>query len=172
MEVGVAAVTIEAIAARAGVGKQTIYRWWPTKGAVVFEAVLDGAAAGERADAALPDTGDLAADLRIVLRGIVDELSDPATDRLQRTVAAEVQADDALAGELVVRLLGPQLAATVARLQSAQRAGEVSAAADLELVAEMFFAPIFYRWFLRLGPLDHRYADRVVAQVLAGLAAG
>ena len=76
-ELGYQKLTIESVAARAGVGKQTIYRWWPSKGAVLFDALLartqdtDGAGA-------LPDTGDLVADLKAVLRATVTEFADPA----------------------------------------------------------------------------------------------
>src|ERR687897_1936033 len=78
-EVGYAKLTVEAIAARAGVGKQTIYRWWPSKGAVLFDAFL---ALSEDAEGvpALPDTGDLEADLKLVLRATVEELNDPRFD--------------------------------------------------------------------------------------------
>src|SRR5690606_13055468 len=59
-EVGYAKLSIEGIAARAGVGKQTIYRWWPSKGAVLFDAILSLSEGPE--GSALPDTGDLEAD--------------------------------------------------------------------------------------------------------------
>ena len=84
-EVGYQKTTIEGIAARAGVGKQTIYRWWSSKAEVLLEAFIDlsaraaDAAArpeviGERAEYEIPDTGDLEADLKAVLRATVDEL--------------------------------------------------------------------------------------------------
>ncbi|MFE0511741.1 TetR/AcrR family transcriptional regulator, partial [Streptomyces sp. NPDC058964] len=75
-EVGYPKTTVEGIAARAGVGKQTIYRWWPSKADVLLEAFLDlgeqvAQAAGQE-PYAFPDTGDLAADLRAVLRATVE----------------------------------------------------------------------------------------------------
>lgn len=168
-EVGYARLTIEAIASRAGVGKQTIYRWWPSKGPVVFEAIL-AAAANADGDHALPDTGDVERDLRTVLRAIVEELGDPATDQLQRTVTAEIQHDPVLAEELVTRLLRPQIDATVERLRAAQRAGQLDPAADPALGAELLYGPVFHRWLLRTAPLDHAFADALVVQVLRGLA--
>lgn len=168
-DVGYRRLTVEAIASRAGVGKQTIYRWWPSKGAVVFDAILDGNA-DEDGGHALPDTGDLHADLRSVLRAVVAELRDPATDALQRAVTAEIQTDEPLARELVDRLLRPQLDATADRLRAARAAGQLDAVVDAELAAELLFGPVFHRWLLRTGPLDESYADRLVDAVLSGVA--
>lgn len=168
-DVGYGRLTVEAIASRAGVGKQTIYRWWPSKGAVVFDAILDGNADAEGSHA-LPDTGDLHADLRSVLRAVVAELRDPATDALQRAVTAEIQTDEPLARELVDRLLRPQLDATADRLRAAREAGQLDGVVDAELAAELLFGPVFHRWLLRTGPLDDAYADRLVDAVLSGVA--
>jgi AcrR family transcriptional regulator len=80
-EVGYAKLSIEGIAAAAGVGKQTIYRWWPSKGSLLFDAFLTLADDGQDgATAGLPDTGDLAADLKLVLRATAAELNDPRYD--------------------------------------------------------------------------------------------
>jgi len=167
-EVGFARLTIEAIAARAGVGKQTIYRWWPSKGAVVFDALLDGNVDPE-GNSALPDTGEIERDLRTVLRAIVEELSDPQTDHLQRTITAEIQHDPALADELVVRLLRPQMRATADRLRVAQGAGQIGPDVEVDLGVELLFGPLFHRWLLRTAPLDAAYADRIVSHAMAGL---
>ncbi|MFG3055553.1 TetR/AcrR family transcriptional regulator [Kitasatospora sp. NPDC048239] len=170
-ELGFAKLTIERIAARAGVGKQTIYRWWPSKGAVVFDAFL---AANEKASGgslALPDTGDLAADLRAVLRPTVDELADPAFDRTGRGLTAEVLNDPALLREYRERLLDPLLEVTRDRLRSARAAGHLDEDADLDLAVELLYGPVYYRWLHGLGPLDHAYADRQVEAVLRTLGA-
>jgi AcrR family transcriptional regulator len=167
-ETGYGRLTIEGIAARAGVGKQTIYRWWPSKGAVVFDALLEDAGATAE-DRALPDTGDIGRDLRTVLRETVEELLDPETDRLQRTITAEIQHDPALADELVARLLRPQMQATADRLRAAQEAGQLAPDIDVDLAAELLFGPLLHRWLLRTAPLDARYADALVAHVLSGL---
>jgi AcrR family transcriptional regulator len=168
-ETGFGRLTIEGIAARAGVGKQTIYRWWPSKGAVVFDAMLEaaGATPDERA---LPDTGDIGRDLQVVLRETVEELVDPDNDRLQRTITAEIQHDPALAKELVDRLLAPQMKGTSDRLRAAQEAGQLAAEVDPDLAAELLFGPVLHRWLLRTAPLDASFADQVVEHLLEGLA--
>lgn len=168
-EVGFGKLTIEAIAARAGVGKQTIYRWWPSKGAVVFDAIL-AANADEAGSHALPDTGDVERDLKLVLRAIVAELIDPNVDKLHRAVTAEIQHDATLANELVERLLRPQIDATVQRLEIARARGQLDARVDARLGAELLYGPIFHRWLLRTAPLTSEFADQVVEVVLAGLA--
>ena len=166
-EVGFPKLTIEAIAARAGVGKQTIYRWWPSKGAVVFDAMLSGMS--EDGDLSLPDTGDLAADLRLVLRGTVAEMADPDFQAPGRAMTTEIQTDPALAREYRERLLGPNVEAVKVRLRSAQEAGQVGADVDLDVAVEVIFGPVYYRWLLRLGPLDDAYADAVAAMALGAL---
>jgi AcrR family transcriptional regulator len=76
-DTGFVRLTVEAIAARAGVGKQTIYRWWPSKGAVVFDALL-AEGLGAEGESRLPDTGDLRADLGASCRA-ASRSSPPAT---------------------------------------------------------------------------------------------
>ncbi|MER5355570.1 TetR/AcrR family transcriptional regulator [Kitasatospora sp. NPDC002551] len=167
-EIGFGRLTIEKIAARAGVGKQTIYRWWPSKGAVVFDAFL---AANENASGslALPDTGDLAEDLRTVLRLTALELADPAFNRTGRALTAEVLTDPGLLREYRERLLDPLLEVTRDRLRAAREAGQLRADADLDLALELLYGPLYYRWLHGLGPLDAGYADQVVAALLAAL---
>ncbi len=171
-EVGYAKLTIEAIAARAGVGKQTIYRWWPSKGAVLFDAFLamsEGPDGAQAAQAALPDTGDLEADLKAVLRATVEEFNDPRIDLPTRALTGEIVHDTQLAVAYAERLHAPVHEMKRRRLRAAQEAGELAPDADLDVVVDMIWAPILQRWLLRSGPLTAEYADRVVETALAGL---
>jgi len=169
-EVGYSKVTIEAIAARAGVGKQTIYRWWPSKASVVFDVftALTGGTAGEP----LPDTGDLSADLKTVLRATVDELNDPETDRTTRAFTTELQNDTAFAEAVTERLVRPNMEAIKDRLRAGRDGGQLTPGADLDIVTELLTGPLHHRWLLRTGPLTHAYADELVDTVLTGLAPG
>ncbi|MEV2237545.1 TetR/AcrR family transcriptional regulator [Micromonospora sp. NPDC049891] len=168
-EVGYAKLSIEGIAARAGVGKQTIYRWWPSKGTVIFDAflMLSEGAAGE--PPALPDTGDLSADLTAVLRATVDELNDPRYDQPMRALATEIAHDPELAAAYAERLDGPLKEAKRQRLRSAQRAGQLAEDLDLDVAVEMIWGPVLNRWLHRTGPLTAEYTDRVVSTALDGL---
>jgi AcrR family transcriptional regulator len=165
-ELGYAKLTVEAIAARARVGKQTIYRWWPDKGAVVLDAYL--ALVGAEQNLAFPNSDDLEADLRLVLGSTVDSLADPVFERRYRALVTAIQDDPKLAAALLDRLLKPWLAATTERLRAAQQAGQIRDV-DLDVAAELLYGPVYYRWLLRTGPITRHYVDAVVAMTLRAL---
>ncbi|MEV0279342.1 TetR/AcrR family transcriptional regulator [Streptomyces sp. NPDC050610] len=166
-ENGFAKLTIEAIAARAGVGKQTIYRWWPSKAAVLFEACLPEG--NDPTTVELPDTGDIEADLKTVLRATVDELHDPRLTGPTRALAAESQSDEDLAALLTERVLEPQLQAYVRRFKTAQEAGQIAEGIDLRIALELFVGPLFHRFMTRTLPITHEYADTVADLALRGM---
>lgn len=163
-ESGYAGTSIEGIARRAGVGKQTIYRWWPSKAHVVLEAMLESAPA----DAPLPDSGDFAADLRELLRETVAELR-TAAGTLQ-ALLVEMQTDAELAEAIRTRLLQPQLAAVADRVRAGQQAGQVGEV-EPQVAVTLMLGPLYHRWMLQTGPLDDDFADAVTDLVLRGLAA-
>ncbi|MFF4823377.1 TetR/AcrR family transcriptional regulator [Streptomyces sp. NPDC001312] len=178
-ETGYPKTTIESIAARAGVGKQTIYRWWPSKADVLMEAFLDlgeqaaarqGDAQGEGQPDGIPDTGDLAADLKAVLRATVDELFDPAFEAPARALAAEGVVNEQLGREFVAKLLQPQLELYVRRLRSAQDIGAVRPGVDPRIALELFVSPLAQRWLQRTAPISYEYTDTLVDYALYGLA--
>jgi AcrR family transcriptional regulator len=167
-ELGYAKVSIEAIATRAGVGKQTIYRWWPSKGAVVFDSFLVLSEGGD--GIRLPDTGDIEADLKTVMRATVAEFADPAFEAPIRALNIEIIADPALTALYHEKLAGPVDEAKKERLRSAQRAGQLATEADLDLVLEVLYAPLYQRWLHRSGPLTQEYADALVETTLRAFA--
>jgi AcrR family transcriptional regulator len=169
-ELGYAKVSIEAIAARAGVGKQTIYRWWPSKGAVIFDSFLALSEGEDEAGVRLPDTGDLETDLKTVMRATVAEFADPAFEAPVRALNMEIIADPALAATYREKLAGPVDEAKKDRLRSAQRAGQLAADADLDLMLEVLYAPLHQRWLHRSGPLTPQYADALVETTLRAFA--
>ncbi|MFF4045781.1 TetR/AcrR family transcriptional regulator [Streptomyces chartreusis] len=173
-EVGYPRTTIEGIAARAGVGKQTIYRWWSSKAEVLMEAFLDlgeqSAQAMGHEPYAIPDTGDLAADLKAVLRATVDELKDPRFEAPSRALAAEGVVNEQLGREFVTKLLEPSLQLYVERLRTAQEAGDVRPDIDPRIALELFVSPLAQRWLQYTGPISYEYTDTLVDYALHGLA--
>ena len=155
-EVGYAKLCIEGIAARAGVGKQTIYRWWPSKGAVVFDAVLGL----DDAELSLPDTGDLEADLKSALRATVAELNDPRVSPALRALRTAITHDPQLAATYAERIDTPRCQARKQRLRELD--------VDLDVAVDILWAPLINRW-LKGGEVTPEYADRVVEMALNGL---
>lgn len=153
------ALTMEGIAERAGVSKQTLYTSWPSTGAILFDALL-ARSTNSDGGISVPDTGDLQADLTLLATATVAELTDPLQDKLLRAVTAEIQTNDALAEQYRELLLTPQLAAIAARLKRGGRA-------DAEDVAELFLGPILHRWLLRTRSFDEEWIDNHVARVIA-----
>ncbi|AXL10998.1 TetR/AcrR family transcriptional regulator [Microbacterium foliorum] len=154
----VAAITMEGIAARAGVSKQTLYRSWSSTGEILFDALL-ARSLDENGRVTVPNSGDLAVDLTALATGMIDELADPTQERLLRALTAELQSDDALAAQFRAALLEPQLSGISERLRQAS----VPAPED---VAELFVGPIFHRWLLRSRSFDAEWVAAHVERVL------
>jgi AcrR family transcriptional regulator len=166
-EKGYADLTIESIAARAGVGKQTIYRWWGGRGPVVLDALVEHV--GPAGPPALPDTGDLDADLRLVVRAIAAELADTRLSATTRALTIETLSSDDFAERMRDLLLRPQLDTVKDRLRSARAAGQVRVDVDLDLAVELLIGPMYHRWMMRTGPLTDDYADALVDLALVAL---
>ncbi|MFJ8105582.1 TetR/AcrR family transcriptional regulator [Streptomyces sp. NPDC096132] len=173
-EVGYPKTTIEGIAARAGVGKQTIYRWWGSKADVLLEAFLDLSAQAAREAGqepyAIPDTGDLAADIKAVLRATVDQLKDPRFEAPSRALAAEGVVNEQVGREFMTQLMEPALQLYVDRLRAAQEAGQVRPEIDPRIALEFFVSPLAQRWLQYTGPISYDYTDTLVDYALYGLA--
>lgn len=167
-ERGYGRVTVEAIAARAGVSKKTIYRWWPSKGAVLLEAFTEALV-----DATpFVDTGDIAADLRTYINGAVKLVSTPPFGPAYAGILSEMHHDDALAKAVREQLIDPRVEGALGRLRSAQERGQIPVGADLPLAVEMLYGPVYYRHVLRKPAQDEAAVAALVAHVLRALGAG
>ncbi len=156
-------ITMEGIAARAGVSKQTLYRTWSSTGAILFDALL-ARSANEDGAVVVPDSGNLASDLQTLATATIAELTDPTQEPLLRAVTADMQSDDALATQFRELLLGPQLRGIANRL----RQGNVP---DPDGTAELFVGPIFHRWLLRTRPFESEWVTAHVARIVRSVSA-
>ena len=142
-------LSIEAVAARAGVGKQTIYRWWPAKADLVMEYLL-----GVSAEMPRPDTGAMAEDLRIFLLSSVEGWTIGKLGPVVTALMAEAQSD-ARFGDLFFRnLISARRAVLKEILARGQMRGELDSERDLELLADLIYGPLWYRLLLKHAPLD------------------
>ncbi|MYW15097.1 TetR family transcriptional regulator [Streptomyces sp. SID2955] len=166
-ELGYAKLSIEAIAARAGVGKHTVYRRWPSKGALLLDSLLS------LSESALdyPDTGDVAADLRRQIYEAVDLLAAEPLRPLFQALVGEAQLDPGVAAALNERFIAPQAAKTVARLAVARDQGQLAPDFDLDLAMAILSGPLYFRLLITQEPLTHAYVDRILDALFAGMAA-
>ncbi|MCK7627409.1 TetR/AcrR family transcriptional regulator [Streptomyces sp. RS10V-4] len=167
-EAGYAKLSVEAVAARANVGKHTVYRRWPSRGLLFLDAVLSLSAE----ELSHPRTGDVVADLRAVMTKAVDLLGRPPWGPLYQALIGEAQHDPEVAAGLNRRFIEPQTADTRARLQDARERGEIASDADLDLAFDLLSGPLYYRLLITQKPITHEYIDRVLQAVLAGMGPG
>jgi AcrR family transcriptional regulator len=166
-EEGFDGLTMEAVAARAGVGKATVYRRYPGKAELVIRAAscLGAAPAPE------VDTGSLRGDLQAIARNLVHLLTGTVAGRFVPELVAALPRCAQLAGEHR-RFIAARRRHIVRAVGRAVARGEIAAATDAEIVADLLAGPIFYRHLVVRGRLDTRYADRVVDAVLGSLRSG
>jgi AcrR family transcriptional regulator len=163
-ELGYGALTIEGIAARAGVGKQTIYRWWPSKGAVVLDAFMKTIAG----DITFPETGDSLEEVRIWLRSVAGVLASPQMGPHLAGLVGAKQSDPALAKAFNQQVYEPVRAALMERIRRAQRTGQLRSLYP-EVIADLIVGPVWFRLLLGGEPADPEYIETVLDAVLAGL---
>jgi AcrR family transcriptional regulator len=157
---GTEALTIDAIAAEAGVGRQTIYRWWPSKGAVVADAMA------RYAQVVVParDTGSFTGDLRAFLTDSFAGLENEViADRL-RQIVAEAQHDEHVA-RVLADFTAARRAALRTLLERGRAAGELAADADLGMLVDMVYGVLWYRLLVRHAPLDEKAARSLAAEL-------
>ncbi|WP_372467935.1 TetR/AcrR family transcriptional regulator [Microbacterium maritypicum] len=131
-------LTIEGIAKEAGVGKQTIYRWWPSRGALIADCLVDGRLIP--VDFVVPDTGDLLADVETWLRSVLSILEAPQGDALLRSLVAAA-ADDADVGVHLSESLGVEQHLSE-RLRGGIRDGQLPADAPVAQIGRALLGAI------------------------------
>ncbi|MEU6055096.1 TetR/AcrR family transcriptional regulator [Streptomyces xanthochromogenes] len=164
-EIGYAKLSMEAIAARAGAGKHTIYRRWASKGALLLDSLLSL----HESSLDYPDTGDIVADLRTQIYAAVDLLGSPPFGPLYQALIGEAQSDPQVAHALNERFIAPQAEKTVARLKAAQDQGQLSPAFDLSLAMTILSGPLYFQFLITQEPLTHEYVDRVLHALFTGM---
>jgi AcrR family transcriptional regulator len=157
-DVGYGALTMDAVAAEAGVGKATIYRRWRTKEELVVDTVSDLNAA----EAAEPtDTGSLDGDLRAMLRSLVGLVNSPAGSATQALLSS-IQHHPALAQAFRQGPMAVWRSAFDVMWVRAEERGEIGPGMSGSLVAEAIGAPVVQRWLVNGEPVDDAFADAVV----------
>lgn len=162
VEVGYGRLTIEGIAARAGVGKQTIYRWWASKADVLLEAASTKAGMYVPVD----DRGSYRADLRAFLRASYEMANEPHLADLLRALMAQAQIDPEFADRFRTGFLERRREALAVITDRARSRGDLPRGISPGTVADIVFGTIWYRVLATRQPLDPRLVDELV-RVLA-----
>lgn len=164
-DVGYSALTVEGVAQRAGVGKATIYRRWPSKLPLVVEAF------GQLPGFADVDTGSLERDVKTMLRGYLELFHKSPLPAVLPSLAGERASNPELA-----QLFGPVMRGRreplMRALERARQRGELPADLDLGLASELLVGPIAVRLFFTGRSLHPDLVDPIVDLALRGLRAG
>ena len=161
-ERGFAGVTIEGIAARAGVAKQTIYRWWPSKVDVLLDTLIDDS----RENLAVPDTGSAVEDTRSYLRTLARFITEDPAGKVLLALIGEAQHDAGMARVFHARYLDPQREAERAMLARGVTSGELPADLNVDQALDALTGPLFYRAMVSGGPISPAFTDQLVRDVL------
>jgi AcrR family transcriptional regulator len=157
-------LTMEAVAKRANVGKPTLYKWWPTKAALIM------AMFHERLDrpSELPVTVTAEEALRAKMRRLI-KLVNGLVGKVVRELIAEGQSDPDLLLEFYEQHVSPRRAAVVEDVERGKATGEFSADTNSELLVDAIVAPVYYRLLLRFAPLTEKYGNDLIDQALLGV---
>jgi AcrR family transcriptional regulator len=161
-ERGFAGVTIEGIAARAGVAKQTIYRWWPSKVEVLLDTLIDDS----QESLALPETGSAIEDARQYLRRLAAFITGDPAGQVLLALIGEAQHDREMAGVFHARYLDPRRRLEQAMLARGVASGELPSDLDIDRALDALAGPVFYRALVTGGPITPAFTDGLVADVL------
>jgi AcrR family transcriptional regulator len=162
---GMRGFTIEGVAALSGASKMTIYKWWPSKGALA----LDGYFTTVEDVLKFPDTGDIQADLRTQLTSFVRLVRDTPAGRVLAELIGEAQTDAALAAAYREKYSGPRRALAVEALTRAQERGQLRADVDPEVVVDQLWGACYHRLLLPDQPLTQEFADGLIDNLFQGL---
>jgi AcrR family transcriptional regulator len=165
LEVGFRCVSLESIAARAGVGKTTIYRRWPNKAAVIMDAFTNKVGSGTLFPKAASATESIRMQMRAMARSFRG--SDGA---LVKALLAEAQFDPELAKAFRERWTLPRRKLAVDVIQQAIQQGALRSDLDPQDVIDILYAPIYYRLQMGTGPLSDAYVEGIFHRAMRGLA--
>jgi AcrR family transcriptional regulator len=164
-EKGYGAISLEKVAAQAGVEVADVWKRWPSKSALVIDAFRREVAS----EMVYPDTGDFEADLRTQLKAIARLFSDPSISPHLARLVGEAQRGPAVAEEFREMVYGPNRSAARARFQEALRQHQIRDDLDLDAAIDLTFAPFWFRLLIQSGPMADDYVDAIVDMSLRGL---
>ncbi|WP_328389420.1 TetR/AcrR family transcriptional regulator [Nocardia sp. NBC_00416] len=155
---GLPGLSVDDLAARAGVSKNTIYRWWPTKAAVLMDAFTEAFA--DRMEA--PADGDALTRLRIQARRVAELMNTPEARRPFVALVAAAQHDPELADALRERFLDGRRAEVSRLISTGIADGDLRRNLDADVIIDLIYGALYYRLLVSGARIDAAYADRLI----------
>ncbi len=162
---GMAAFTIEKVAARAGASRMTIYKWWPSRGALALEGYFTVV----RPSLEFPDTGDIRADLTAQVRALAYLLSDTSAGRVVAELIGAAQTDPELAAAFRTQYAEPRRQLAVEAINRGVQRGQLRDNIDPEVVDNQLWGACYHRLLVYHEPLTDDFAEALVDNLMAGL---
>lgn len=163
---GATSFTIERLASQAGVSKMTIYKWWPSKGALA----LDGYFHAVSPALAFPDSGDVVTDLTDQITAFVRLVTQTPAGRVIAELIGMAQTDPDLAAAYRERYSGPRRELAVAAIRRGQDRGQLLDDLDAEAMVDQLWGACYHRLLIPDQPLTEQFARTLVTQLMHGVA--
>jgi AcrR family transcriptional regulator len=162
---GMSGFTIDKVAARSGASKMTIYKWWPSKGALALDGYFEKVAP----ELTFPDTGDIEADLRSQLHAFLRVLRDSPAGAAIAELIGLAQTDSELKAGYLKRYSSPRRAAAVTAMERAKARGQLRADLDPEAVVDQLWGACYHRLLIPDQPLILEFVDALVDNLFRGI---
>jgi AcrR family transcriptional regulator len=163
---GSADLTFERISREAGVSKTTLYKWWPSKGALA----LDGYVHAVEETLAFPDTGDIRADLMSQLHAFAKLMTETPGGRALIELIGQSQTDPELAVAFRQLYSSGRRRLAGERLRRAQELGQIRAEVDVQILVDQLWGAVYHRLLVPDEPVTTRFVDGLVSNILDGAA--
>ncbi|MEJ7633916.1 TetR/AcrR family transcriptional regulator [Aeromicrobium sp.] len=164
VETGYGSLAIGNIATRAGVGKDAIYRRWPGKPELVYEAVFTSVDASP-----IPDTGTLIGDVTVLVAGLLDEFAAPAAAAALPGLLADFAAQPALRARIREDFLAPAKSRLIELFDRAAARGELSTDIPVDLILDSLAGTVLFHVGLVGAPVPPGLADRLAEMIVLGI---
>lgn len=164
---GIAGLTFDGVARRSGVSKTTLYKWWPSRGALA----LDGYFHAVEATLAFPDTGDVRADLRVQLHAFGRLMTSTPAGRALLQLIGEAQSDPDLSRSFRELYSSHRRRLAGERLERAQEAGQIAAGIDVQVLVDQLWGAAYHRLLIPDEPVTEPFLTALVDNLLDGVGA-
>lgn len=162
---GLADLTFERVARLAGVSKTTLYKWWPSVGALA----LDGYFHSVEDTLALPDTGDIRADVTSQLQSFVRLMTQTPAGRLLTELIGQAQTDTSLATAYRALYSSQRRQLAADRLQRAQDLGQIRQGVDVQVLVDQLWGAVYHRLLIPDEPVTPEFATALISNLFEGI---